>query len=55
MKRKIITEYDVKPIPIRSYDWSATREDWDEGEPIGYGVSEEEAINDLIEKEEEIK
>lgn len=51
--RKIITNYDFPPIPIRSFDWSAAREDYDEGDLIGQGSTEQEAIEDLILKEEE--
>jgi hypothetical protein len=47
----IITVNDCPPIPNRNYDWSAFREDYDEGNLIGYGKTENEAINDLIEKE----
>lgn len=50
--KKIITNYECMPIPIRDYDWSALREDWDLGEPIGVGKTEEEAITDLLEEEE---
>ena len=53
MENKILTRYDKKPIPIRNYDWEAYRENYDEGSPIGYGVTEQKAINDLIEKENE--
>jgi hypothetical protein len=49
--KKIITNYDCPCIPIRDYDWSALREDWDLDEPIGYGRTEQEGINDLLEKE----
>ena len=49
--RKITTSHDCPPIPVRDYDWSASREDWDEGDLIGYGRTEQEAINDLLEKE----
>ena len=44
---KIITRYDYPPIPVRNYDWSAIREDYDEGGLIGYGKTEQEAIDDL--------
>lgn len=44
---KIITRFDYPPIPIRKYDWSAIREDYDEGDLIGYGETEQEAIEDL--------
>lgn len=49
--RKILTSYECPPIPVREYDWSAAREDWDLDEPIGYGRTEQEAIDDLLEKE----
>ena len=49
--RNIITNHECPPIPIREYDWSASREDWDLDEPIGYGRTEQDAIDDLIEKE----
>jgi hypothetical protein len=48
--RKIIASHDCPPIPVRDYDWSASREDWDEGDFIGYGRTEQEAINDLLEQ-----
>ncbi len=53
--RKIITSHDCPPIPVRDYDWSASREDWDEGDLIGYGKTEQEAIDDLLEQEEFLK
>ena len=46
--RKIITEYDPKPIPDRRWDWVAARED---GNWVGYGRTEAEAIADLLELE----
>ena len=47
MEEKIITSYDYPPIPIRKYDWSAIREDYEGGDPIGHGATEAEAIKDL--------
>jgi hypothetical protein len=48
---KIITSYWAKPIPLRQFDWSAVTDDYDgEGCPIGYGETEREAIDDLIEQ-----
>lgn len=47
MTRVIETRYWAKPIPLRGFDWEATLSGWDLGEPIGYGTSEEEAIEDL--------
>ena len=49
--RKIVTSQDNPPIPSRNYDWSACRENWDLGDKIGYGKTELDAINDLLEKE----
>ena len=48
---KIITKYICPPIPIRSFDWMATREEWYLGDPIGEGVTEQEAIDNLLEQE----
>lgn len=61
---KIVTNYWAKPIPIRSFDWSATFDGYDPGEPdeeggyhggdpIGYGATEEEAKTDLLAKVED--
>jgi hypothetical protein len=43
----IRTSFDVKPIPSRGFDWSATDGDYDLGDPIGWGATEQEAIADL--------
>jgi hypothetical protein len=51
---KLNTHYWAKPIPDRSYDWSATYDDYDGAEDssnrnmIGYGKTEAEAIADLV-------
>jgi hypothetical protein len=52
MESKIITEYVRPPIPSRLCDWSAQREDYEPGDCIGYGPTEESAIQDLKEQEE---
>lgn len=47
---KIVTEHWKKPIPRdigRKYDWSATFDNYEPGDPIGYGATELEAIQDL--------
>ena len=49
---KIITNNIYPPIPIRDYDWEAVREDYDEGDLIGYGKTEQDAIDNLLELEE---
>lgn len=50
---KIITNYNYPPIPIRDYDWSAFREHYDEGDLIGIGKTEQDAIDDLVCQENE--
>lgn len=45
----ICTEYVNPPIPSRIWDWVAYLEDADEGEPHGWGATEEEAIESLKE------
>ena len=45
---KIETRYIYPPIPDRNYDWEAAREWWDLGDPIGYGPTEQAAIDDLL-------
>jgi len=51
--KDIVTTHDYPPIPIRNWDWSACRADYDEGDLIGYGRTEQDAIDDLIEMEKE--
>jgi len=50
-ERKIKTNYDCPPVPDRRFDWSAVRDGWDLGEPIGRGPTEAAAIADLLEQE----
>ncbi len=49
----IKTEYWPKPIPIRNYDWEAWDADLNEDSPIGHGLTEDEAIINLLEKLDE--
>ena len=52
----LITEYDPPPIPTRQFDWSAIDDDtYEPGCPIGWGATEQEAIDDLLEKLNEHK
>lgn len=50
---RIVTHYWPKPIPCRQFDWSAYvdgDEPNDDGQmTIGYGATEQEAIDDLNE------
>lgn len=45
---RIVTDFIFPPIPTRAHDWSAVTEDYEPGDPIGYGETEAEAIEDLI-------
>jgi len=49
MDKKIVTSYVKPPIPIRGMDWQATYEGYDDGDVIGNGETEQEAIEDLKE------
>lgn len=46
----IRTDYWAKPIPQRQFDWEAVTDNYEPGQPIGYGRTEQEAIDDLREK-----
>lgn len=47
---KIKTAFVYPPIPIRHFDWSAIDEETYDGPgcPVGYGATEQEAIDDLL-------
>lgn len=57
LKPRIITSHDTPPIPVRNFDWSAHTDDYDGADdshhPVGYGRTELEAIQDLLEIIEE--
>lgn len=40
------------PIPTTKFDWSACRDDYEPGRPVGFGPTAEEAVRDLLETEE---
>jgi hypothetical protein len=47
---KIVTSHIYPPIPTRAFDWCATFDNYDgPGSPIGYGSTEQEAIENLKE------
>ena len=50
---KVITTYEYPPIPIRDYDWSAVRWDYEPCGLIGTGRNEQDAIDDLVRQENE--
>jgi hypothetical protein len=47
---KIITQFIYPPIPPRDFDWSAVTDNYEAGDPIGYGRTEWAAIRDLKEQ-----
>lgn len=58
MSVKIITQYDPKPIPQRNMDWTAVSDNYDcdcdedgffSSDAMGFGATEQEAIEDLKE------
>ncbi len=50
---EIVTRYDPPPIPVRFFDWSAVTQDYEPGMPVGYGVSEEDAVTHLLDMMED--
>lgn len=50
---RIRTEFVYPPIPSRAFDWCAVDDNTYDGDghsPIGYGPTEQDAIDDLIEQ-----
>ena len=45
---KVLTQYNPPPIPTRRFDWVACLDSYDEGDPIGWGRTEDDAIEDLL-------
>jgi len=47
----IRTKYDPPPIPLRTSDWSAVNDaTYEPGCAIGWGSTEQEAIENLLEQ-----
>jgi hypothetical protein len=44
---KIVVHYWMKPIPMRNADWEATLDNYEPGHPIGFGATQEDAVEDL--------
>lgn len=51
--RKIRTEHVKPPIPIRDWDYSAVLDDYEGGDPMGWGETEQAAIDDLLQQLED--
>lgn len=45
--------YDPKPIPERRFDYCATPDGYEPGDPVGYGATEAEAVRDLTESSDD--
>ena len=48
MKAKIVTRHVAPPIPERAYDWQAHDEGHEENGPFGFGKTEQDAIDALL-------
>ena len=53
MKSKIIITYVYPPIPIRSFDWQAYYDGYEEG-ACGWGSTPKLALDDLLEQDDEV-
>lgn len=51
----IVATYSPPPIPVRSFDWSAVTDNYEPGDPIGYGYTRDQAIQDLREQIEDAR
>ena len=47
---KIVLSHIRPPIPVRDFDWQATLDGYEPGDPIGHGRTPEDAKADLIEQ-----
>lgn len=47
MSITVFTLYDPPPIPDRRFDFRAMWTDYEMGDPIGYGRTEQEALSEL--------
>jgi hypothetical protein len=48
VERKVCTAHIYPPIPCRDYDWTAWFDDVGQEGPAGYGRTESEAKQDLL-------
>ena len=52
---RINTELVEPPIPSRMFDWTATQEGYEPGDPVGRGCTEGEATLNLLDQLNEEK
>lgn len=50
---KIVTTYVNPPVPTRNLDWQAHLDGQEEDGPVGHGLTELSAIEDLLENLED--
>ncbi len=50
----MIVTHEPVPGPHFQFDWSAVREGWEPGSPVGYGVCARAAMHDLLDQEQEM-
>ena len=48
LNRPINVQFIHPPIPMRQFDWCATFEGYDEGDPQGFGETPQDAVVDLF-------
>lgn len=51
MSAAFLTDYDPSRSPGPAYAWSAVSRDYEPGYPMGFGRTEAEAIDDLLEQQ----
>ena len=51
--RTVRTSYWIKPVPTNAFDWEAALDGYEPGDTVGYGPTEQAAIEDLREQIEE--
>ena len=45
---KINVAFCLTPIPVRSFDWSAVSPDYEPGDPVGHGATQQEAVEEYL-------
>ena len=45
---KILTLHVTPPVPTRCFDWTAYGPDYEPGDPVGHGVTQQEAVEEYL-------
>lgn len=48
----VVVTYDPPPVPSDAFNWSATFDDYEPGDPQGFGPTPEAAIAELLDQAE---